>query len=52
MWLPSWYVGAVVATLLLCAYPVVPAAGRALRSGGLRSARVPRRGLARVRAAS
>jgi hypothetical protein len=52
MWLPSWYLAAVVATLLLCAYPVVPAAGRALRSGGARSPRATRRGLARMRAAS
>lgn len=51
-WLPSWYIGAMAAALLLAAYPVVPAAGRALRSGGVRSARMPRRGLARVRAAS
>jgi peptidase M28-like protein len=51
-WLTTWYLAAMVVALLLCGYPVVPAPGRALRSGGLRSARVPRRSLFRVRATS
>jgi hypothetical protein len=51
-WLPAWYVGALVAALALCAYPVVPAAGRAIKNGRMRAARVPRRSLARVSAVS
>lgn len=51
-WLPTWYLGALVAALALCAYPVVPAAGRAIKNGRMRSARVPRRSLARVSAVS
>jgi len=51
-WLPAWYLGALVAALALCAYPVVPAAGRALKNGRMRPARVPRRSLARVSAVS
>jgi hypothetical protein len=51
-WLPGWYVGALVVALALCAYPVVPAAGRALKNGRMRPARVPRRSLARVSAVS
>jgi hypothetical protein len=51
-WLPAWYVAALVAALALCAYPVVPAAGRALKNGRMRPARVPRRSLARVSAVS
>lgn len=51
-WLPAWYLGALVAALALCVYPVQPAAGRAIKNGRMRSARVPRRSLARVSAVS
>jgi hypothetical protein len=51
-WLPAWYVAALLAALALCAYPVVPAAGRAIKNGRIRPARVPRRSLARVSAVS
>ena len=51
-WLSAWYLGALAVALALCAYPVVPAAGRALKNGRMRSARVPRRSLARVSAVS
>ena len=52
-WLPLWYRGALVAALLLSAFPAVAAAGGGVKKKSARPAARPvKRGLPRTRIAS